>query len=77
MFVCKDAEDARNKGFDYTGADATGQNPAYYPIKLDKVVVVQNGTVQGNPTVDFVLQDETGKKFVFVMTGRLLKMIPC
>lgn len=69
--VCKDAEDATARGFFYRA-------PAYQSIEIEKVVVVQNGTQAGNPTVDLVLRDPaTGRKYVAILTGRLLKSIPC
>ena len=49
----------------------------YKPIEVKQVVVVRNGTERGKPTVDFVLEGETGQKFVFMVTGALLKSIPC
>lgn len=68
--VCEDAKDAIKQGFFY-------REPVFKPIKIDKVVVVKNGTEQGNPTVDFVLEDEKGQKYVFMITGNLIKTIPC
>ena len=71
--ICKNGDDARSQGFDYAAAPA-GE---YKPIEVKKVVVVHDGTVGGNPTVDFILEDDTGQKFVFIVTGRLVKSIPC
>jgi hypothetical protein len=70
--VCADATDAVAKGFNWVEA-----SPPVKPIEIKQVVVVRNGTEQGHPTVDFVLEDETGQRFVFMVTGRLLKSIPC
>ena len=67
--VFNDAADASAAGYDYK--DGTK------PIEVVKVVVVRNGTVGGNPTVDFVLQDECGIRYAFMVTGALLKSIPC
>lgn len=69
--VCQDGDDAIAKGFNYS-ADA-----AIKPIEVKQVVVVRNGTTSGKSTVDFVLEDESGQKFVFMVTGALLKTIPC
>jgi hypothetical protein len=52
-------------------------SPAVKPIEINQVVVVRNGTQSGRPTVDIVLQDETGQRFVCMVTGALLKSIPC
>ena len=68
--VCEDGEDAASKGFVYTDGD-------YKAVEIDKVVVVRNGTVEGNSTVDLVLKDADGNKFVVMVTGFLLKSIPC
>lgn len=67
--VCSDANDAIAKGYNYPAT--------MRPIEVKKVVVVQNGTEGGRPTVDFILKDATGQEFVFMVTGRLLKSIPC
>lgn len=69
--VCADADDAIAKGFfNYAQRGVR-------PIAVKKVAVVQKGTVSGGSTVDFVLEDDTGQQFVFMVTGRLLKSIPC
>ena len=70
--VCEDAAEAIQRGFNW--AQAT---PRVKPIEVKKVVVVNDGTQAGNATVDFLLEDETGQQFVFVITGALLKTIPC
>ncbi len=67
--VCKDASDAVRKGYFY-------RPPIFKSIQVEKIVVVQNGTEGKNHTVDFVLQDETGQKYVFMITGALLRSIP-
>lgn len=67
--VCEDASDATRQGYFY-------RPPIFKPIQLEKVVVVKNGTEGGRPTVDFVLQDETSQKFVFMITGSLLRSLP-
>lgn len=73
--ICADAADALNKGFDYTGTDKTGTKDAFNPIKIEKVVIVKNGTVEGHSTVDFILEDKDGNKHVFMITGRLLGVV--
>jgi hypothetical protein len=70
--VCKDAADAIARGYDYTK-----HQPQPTPIAVKEVVVVRSGTEAGNATVDFVLEDEAGQRFVFMVTGNLLKSIPC
>lgn len=70
--LCSDAHDAIARGYDWKAVQ-----PAVKPIEVKKVVVVRNGTTAGNATVDFLLEDESGQRFVFMVTGNLLKMIPC
>lgn len=71
--ICTDVDDARSKGFDYIAAPVG----LYKPVEIEQVVVVCNGTQLGLPTVDFIVKDESGQRFVFMVTGRLLKSIPC
>lgn len=70
IIICDNAQDAIDKGHVY-------RRPEYEPIKIDKVVVVRDGTVEGNPSVDLVLVDERGQKYAALLTGALIKMIPC
>jgi len=69
--ICADAEDAIAKGYNWS------ETPQVRPIEVKKVIVVRNGTVAGNASVDFLLEDERGQQFVFMVTGNLLKSIPC
>ena len=70
IVMCEDAEDAVKQGYNYT-------LPEYKAIRVNKVVVVRDGTVNKKPTVDFILEDEQGQKYVMMITGALLKSIPC
>lgn len=71
VVVCQSPDDAINQGYDHT------KNPLMKSINVDKVVVVTNGTTQGNSTVDFMLTDpSTGQQFVFMVTSNLLKSLP-
>lgn len=69
--ICTDAEDAIAQGFNYA------EKGKVKPIEVKKVVVVRAGTQAGLPTVDFLLEDDTGQQFAFMLTGRLLRSIPC
>lgn len=66
--VVKDAKEATRNGFFY-------RPPIYKPVQVIKVVVVADGTESHKSTVDFILEDETGQKFVFMLTGKLLRSI--
>lgn len=70
VVVCTGADDAITKGFNWA------EVPGVKPIRIEKVVVVRNGTQAGHATVDFLLQDESGQQFVFMVTSKLLKSIP-
>lgn len=70
VVLCKDAQEAIDRGFQY-------RLPEYKAVQIEQVVVVQNGTEGGNSTVDLVMKDEAGNKFVVMITGNLLKSIPC
>lgn len=44
-------------------------------LKIDTCIVVKNGTVDGNPSVDLQLTDENGKKYVVMATGGIIESI--
>ena len=67
--VFEDGEAASKAGYDYNTGEFTG-------LRIVKAVVVQRGTEEGRSTVDFILEDSNGKKYVTLITGRLLKMLP-
>lgn len=71
VVICKDAADAIAQGYSYAA------DPDFKPIEITKVVVVRNGTESGAATVDLVLVDESGQKFAVMLSGALLKSIPC
>jgi hypothetical protein len=68
--ICADAADAIAKGHVYRA-------PETKAITIDKVIVIRSGTEAGNSTVDLLLKDEAGNQFVVMVTGNLLKSIPC
>lgn len=70
VVVCGNADEAVEKGYDYKGKGIKA-------IEIAEVVVVQKGTVLGNSTVDLIMVDEYGTKFVVMLTGNLIKSIPC
>lgn len=67
---CDDAADAISKGYDWNKVE-----PPVKPIQIKEVIVVRKGTEAGNATVDFLLEDETGQRFVFMITANLLRVI--
>lgn len=56
-------------------AERVYRAPEYNAITIDEAVVVQNGTQGGNATVDLLLRDEKGNKFVVMITNNLLQTI--
>lgn len=70
--VCADADEAIARGYDYTQWPDPPTS-----LNVETAVVVQHGTLAGNPTVDLILVDQkTGKKYVALITGRLLQALP-
>ncbi|MFM6929947.1 MAG: hypothetical protein ACKOX6_15865 [Bdellovibrio sp.] len=61
--VCKSVEEAP----DYRALGG------YDAADLSRVVIVKNGTQNGNPTVDLVFTDKNGNKYVAMITGKLFK----
>ena len=51
------------------------REPEYNGLTLHSAVVVGKGTVAGNPTVDLILVDEHGQKFVALVKGSYLEAI--
>ncbi len=49
--------------------------PEYLGARIDHVHVVGRGTIDGNPTVDFVFVDEKGQKYVAMLTGGLVETL--
>lgn len=47
--------------------------PEYLLANLTTARVVGRGTVSGNPTVDFIFEDESGQKYVAMLTGGLVE----
>lgn len=69
IHICQNAQEAIDKGHIY--------RDDVKAVEIDKVVVVREGTEGGNSTVDLVLKDQQGNTFVVMVTGNLLKSIPC
>lgn len=47
--------------------------PEYRLANLTTAHVVGRGTASGNPTVDFIFEDERGQKYVAMLTGGLVE----
>ncbi|GAC1664453.1 MAG: hypothetical protein PVS3B2_00100 [Candidatus Dormibacteraceae bacterium] len=68
--LCPSVEDAIAQGFNW--AEQTDVKP----IEVEKVVVVRGGMESGRASVDFVLRDASGQRYVFMVTRALLQSIP-
>jgi len=68
--ICADADDAIKQGFNWA------EQPDVKPIEVEKVIVVRGGMESGRASVDFVLKDENGQRYVFMVTRALLATIP-
>lgn len=44
-------------------------------VKLDKAIVVCQGTVEGNPTVDLQMSDAAGNKYLIMATGGIIEAL--
>lgn len=66
--VVQGAQEAIEKGYVY-------REPEYQPIRVDEVVVVKEGMESGKSSIDFVLTNAKGEKFVFILTENLLRSV--
>lgn len=67
--ICDGVDEAIAKGYTY-------DPPNYTKVNIQKAIVVRRGTVDGNSTVDLIMQDDKGNKYVALITSNLLKSIP-
>jgi hypothetical protein len=44
-------------------------------VILKKAVIIRKWTVEGNSTIDLIFEDSDGKKYIAMITGRLIKGI--
>lgn len=56
-------------------SEAPKYGEEYGYLELEKAVIIGNGTVEGNPSVDLILIDKQGKRHVAMTTGRLLESL--
>lgn len=69
--VYRDADAATHAGYNYTVWPTPPK-----ALNIEKAVVVRKGTVAGNSTVDLILVDGEGNRYMTMITGNLLKAIP-
>lgn len=51
------------------------ERPEFNYASLEKAIIVKNGTVKGNSTIDLVFIDEKGQKHVAMITAKLIQLI--
>lgn len=73
IVICKDAQDAIDKGYDYAHRSEVEQP---VPLVLEKAVVVRKGMQSGASSVDLILRDVDGREYVALVPSRLLASIP-
>jgi hypothetical protein len=55
--------------------DAPNYDESVTMLKVDKALIVCNGTVSGKPTVDLQMVDADGKKYLVMATGGIMEML--
>jgi hypothetical protein len=55
--------------------DAPKYGEEFTMIKIDKCIIVNNGTVEGNSTVDLQLSDIKGNKYLIFATGKIIESL--
>lgn len=49
--------------------------PEFKGVFIKEANIVYQGTEEGNPTYDFILQDKDGNKYVALITARLIRQL--
>lgn len=73
IVICKDAQDAIVKGYDYAHRPEADRP---VPLVLERAVVVRKGMQSGASSVDLIFRDPDGKEYVALIPSRLLASIP-
>jgi len=55
--------------------DAPNYDASYTAVTIKNVCIVGKGTQKGKPSVDILLEDAVGNKFVVMTTGQLVEML--
>lgn len=67
--IFETGKEATEAGFNYF------DKPEFNGIKIQKAIVVKEGTIEGNSTVDFISIDQFGNKHVVMITANLLRAV--
>lgn len=55
--------------------DYVNNGEGFQLVEITKAVIVRNGTIGGNDTIDLQFSDGKGNKFVGMVTANLLKTV--
>lgn len=66
--VCKSSDEAIEMGYTY-------REPEHLPIQVKEVLIVKEGMESGKSSIDFILVDGNGQKYVFILTENLINMV--
>lgn len=66
--VCESSSDAVRRGYLY-------RPPIHLPLRVNECVIVHGGMESGADTVDFVCEAASGQKFIFMLSGNLIKTL--
>lgn len=60
-------------------AESVGAAPKYKAdvtlLKIEKAIIVEKGSIKGNPTVDLQLQGKDGSQYVVMATAGIIAML--
>lgn len=68
--ICDSPEDAIDRGYNYSA-----EPEKYKGARIVEAVVVRNGTVSGESTIDFIFENEEGQKYVVLITANLIRLL--
>lgn len=67
LAICETPKEAEERGYVYLDG--------FTLVEIQKAVIVREGTENGKSTVDFILVDQAGNKYVARITADILKTI--
>jgi len=51
------------------------EQKGFTSVKWEEAIIVRNGTEEGRTTVDLILKDEKGNKYIAMITGRIVQQV--
>lgn len=68
IVICSSPQDAIDRGYVY-------RLPEFKPIEIERVVIVRKGMESGASTVDLILENELGERYMCMLTGKLVQIV--